>query len=54
MLIAQQIKGPPLRFASQEGELMDKDEFNILIVDDEVNIRESLKIILETEGYTGI
>ena len=30
---------------------MEKDEFNILIVDDEVNIRESLKIILETEGY---
>lgn len=31
---------------------MDKDEFNILIVDDEINIRDSLKIILETEGYT--
>jgi len=30
---------------------MEKDEFNILIVDDEVNIRDSLKIILETEGY---
>lgn len=31
---------------------MEKDEFNILIVDDEANIRGSLKIILETEGYT--
>ena len=30
---------------------MEKSEFNILIVDDEINIRESLKIILETEGY---
>jgi CheY-like chemotaxis protein len=30
---------------------MEKDDFNILIVDDEVNIRESLKLILETEGY---
>lgn len=30
---------------------MEKDEFNILIVDDEANIRESLKIILELEGY---
>ena len=30
---------------------MEKNEFNILIVDDEANIRESLKIILETEGY---
>ncbi len=30
---------------------MDKDEFNILIVDDEVNIRESIRMILETEGY---
>ncbi|KYC45974.1 MAG: acetoacetate metabolism regulatory protein AtoC [Candidatus Methanofastidiosum methylothiophilum] len=31
---------------------MDKDEFNILIVDDEETIRETLKMILETEGYT--
>jgi len=31
---------------------MEKDEFNILIVDDEVHMRESLTIILETEGYT--
>lgn len=30
---------------------MEKPEFNILVVDDEINIRESLKIILETEGY---
>ncbi|MFA5558379.1 MAG: DUF835 domain-containing protein [Methanofastidiosum sp.] len=30
---------------------MEKDEFNILIVDDEVNIRDSLKLILESEGY---
>ena len=30
---------------------MEKDDFNILIVDDEINIRESLKLILETEGY---
>ncbi|MCC7573529.1 MAG: DUF835 domain-containing protein [Candidatus Methanofastidiosum sp.] len=30
---------------------MEKDEFRILIVDDEANIRESLKLILETEGY---
>ncbi len=30
---------------------MDKDEFNILLVDDELNIRESLKLVLETEGY---
>ena len=30
---------------------MEKNDFTILIIDDEINIRESLKIILETEGY---
>ena len=40
-----------LELFSQGGKLMEKDDFNILIVDDEINIRESLKLILETEGY---
>mgnify|MGYP002682372433 CR=1 FL=1 len=30
---------------------MEKNEFSILVVDDEEDIRENLKIILETEGY---
>lgn len=30
---------------------MEKNEFSILVVDDEEDIRENLKVVLETEGY---